>query len=301
MNAFAAFVMRGPLQAASVAAAGLLLGYVLPPFAWLSAAVIALATLRLGDAALARMALPGLAVVAAAGLIVLGRPGAVLAGAIAAWAPAAVLARVLRQRARLDDTLLVACGLGWLVVVGIHAWLPDPAAAWRELLTTMIQPQRMAAELQVEPEALERVIERTAPLMTGMLAASVVLSAVTSVLLARWWQALLDNPGGFGREFQALRLGRVAASTTAILGIAAALTPVRLVDGLALVALTVYVLQGLAVVHGVVGSREMARAWLVGLYVLGVILPLQVAVGLTLVGIADAWADFRQRAAAGPD
>ncbi|MDZ7748941.1 MAG: DUF2232 domain-containing protein [Halofilum sp. (in: g-proteobacteria)] len=300
MKGFAAFVMRGPVQAASVAAAGLMLGYVLPPFAWLSAAVVALVTLRLGDAALARMALPGVAVVALAGLAAFGRPGAVLVGALAAWLPAIVLARVLRQRARLDDTLLVACGLGWLVVAGIHLWLPDPAAAWRELLAALIQPQRMAAELQVSPEALEQLITRSAPLMTGMLGASVVLSAVTSVLLARWWQALLDNPGGFQREFHALRLGRVAAATTAVLGAAAALTSSMLVAGLALVALTVYVLQGLAVVHGVVRRRGMHVAWVAGIYVLGVMLPLQVMVGLVLVGIADAWADFRGQAAA-PD
>lgn len=300
MNGLAAFVMRGPVQAASVASAGLLLGYALPPFAWLSAAVVALVALRLGDGALARMGLPALVVVTAAGGLATGRPGVALLGAVATWGPPILVARMLRRRARLDDALLVACGIGWVVVVGVHVALADPAATWHELLTTVMQPQRMAAEMQqVTPQAIEGLIDDVAPLMTGLVAASVAFSAVTSVLLARWWQSLLDRPGAFQAEFHRLRLGRVAASATAVLGIAAAATPIALIDGLALVAVTVYVFQGLAVMHGVVAARGMGKGWLVAVYVIAILLPLQVMTGLTLVGIVDAWADFRGRAAAG--
>lgn len=300
MNGLAAFVMRGPVQAASVAAAGLLLGYVVPPFAWLSAAVVALVALRLGDGPLLRMGLPALAVIALAGGLVWGRPGVALLGALATWAPPVLVARMLRRRSRLDDALLLACAIGWVVVGGIHAAVPDPAVMWHELLTTALQPERMAAEMQVAPESLTGLIDRMAPLMTGMVAASVAFSAVTSVLLARWWQSRLDGPGAFGREFRALRLGRVAAGITAALALAAAATPPALLDGLALVAVSVYVFQGLAVMHGVVARRGMGKGWLAAVYVLAILLPLQVMIGLTLVGAVDAWADFRGRAGSGP-
>lgn len=297
MNAFAAFIMRGPVHAGSVAAAGLLVGLVVPPFAWLSSAVLALVTLRLGPAALLRAGLPALVVAALAGWIVWGHPGGVALAALAAWGPVALVAIVLHQRVRLDDAVLVACALGWIVVLGIHLAVADPAAAWREALLQVFPPERFAVEMQVPPEALRDIIERMAPLMTGMLAASVVFSTTTSLLLARWWQAVLYNPGGFQQEFHGLRLGRVAAGVAAVVCAGAIVSGVALLQALALTLVALYVFQGLAVVHGVIAARGMATGWLTGLYLLGIILPPQVMSGLTLVGIVDAWADFRRSAA----
>lgn len=297
MNAFAAFIMRGPAHAGSVAAAGLLVGLVVPPFAWLSSAVLALVALRLGAAALLRAGLPALVAVALAGWIVWGRPDGTALAALAAWAPVAVVALVLRWRVRLDDALVVACAMGWIVVLATHVAVADPAAAWRGALLQAFPPERFAAEMQVSAEALRQVIDRMAPMMTGVLAASVVLGTVTSLLLARWWQAVLYNPGGFRQEFHDLRLGRVAAVVAAAVCGGALASGVALLQALALTMVALYVFQGLAVVHGLIAARDMATGWLVGLYVLGVILPLQVMSGLTLVGIADAWADFRRGAA----
>lgn len=297
MNAFAAFIMRGPAHAGSVAAAGLLVGLVVPPFAWLSSAVLALVALRLGAAALARAGLPALVAVALAGWIVWGRPDGTALAALAAWAPVAVVALVLRWRVRLDDALLLAGAMGWIVVLATYLALADPAGAWRGALLQAFPPERFAAEMQVSAEALRQVIDRMAPMMTGVLAASVVLGTVTSLLLARWWQAVLYNPGGFRQEFHGLRLGRVAAVVAAAVCAGALASGVPLLQALALTMVALYVFQGLAVVHGLIAARGMATGWLVGLYVLGVILPLQVMSGLTLVGVVDAWADFRRGAA----
>lgn len=297
MNAFAAFIMRGPAQAGSVAAAGLLVGLVMPPFAWLSSAVLALVALRLGPGALLRVGLPALAAVALAGWLVWGQPGAVALAGLAAWAPVAGVALVLRQRVRLDDALLVACAFGWVVVLGIHMAVADPAAAWRQALLEAFPPERFAADMQISAEALRQVIDRMAPLMTGVLAASVVFGTITSLLLARWWQAVLYNPGGFQQEFHALRLGRVAAAVAAAVCAGAIGLGVALLQALALTLVALYVFQGLAVAHALVAVRGMATGWLTGLYLLGIILPPQVMTGLTLVGIVDAWADFRRSAA----
>jgi hypothetical protein len=298
MNAFAAFVMRGPAHAGAVATAGLLAGLVVPPFAWLSSVVLALVALRLGAAALLRVALPSLAAVALAGWIVWDRPGALFLAGLAAWVPVVIVALVLRWRVRLDDALLAACALGWVVVLAVRLAVADPVAAWHGLLLEAFPPERLAADMQVSAEALRQVIERMAPLMTGVLAASVVFGTITGLLLARWWQAVLYNPGGFQREFHALRLGRVAAAVTAVVCAGAIASGVALLEALALTLVALYVFQGLAVVHGVVAARGMATGWLTGLYLLGIILPPQVMTGLTLVGIVDAWADFRRGAAA---
>lgn len=301
MKAFAAFILRGPGQAASVACATLLLASVmpLPPLAWFSAAVLALVMLQLGPRGYAVATGVGVLALTAAGWLVLGH-GAVVAGiALAAWLPAGLIALVLHRRARLDDTLLTACALGWLLVIGFHLVLDAPAEWWQEALLQYMPPERIEAEFGVSAARMREFIERGAPLMTGMLGASVVLGSVCSVLLARWLQAGLYHPGAFGAEFRGLRLGRVAATILAILcGLALAL-PLPLLDGLAFVALAVYLFQGLAVAHGVVAGREMGVAWLVGLYVLGLLALPQMVLALALVGVADAWLDFRARAQAG--
>lgn len=295
MNAFAAFILRGPGHSASVACATLLLASVLPPLAWLSAAVLALVMLQLGPRAYAYAAGVGLLALVAAGWLVLEQPLAVAIGAGAVWLPAALIAWVLQHRARLDDAMLVACALGWLLVIGFHLVLDAPAQWWQEALLQFMPPERVEADLAIPAARVRELIERAAPLMTGMLAASAVTGAVVSVLLARWWQAGLYHPGAFGREFRGLRLGRVAAGILAILCAAALALPGALLDGLAFVALAVYLFQGLSVAHGVVAARGMGAAWLAGLYILGLLALPQMVLALALLGVADAWMDFRTR------
>lgn len=296
MNAFAAFILRGPGQSASIACATLLLATLLPPLAWLSAAVLALVMLQLGPQAYTYAAGVGLLALVAAGWLVLGQPLAIAVGAAVVWLPAALIAWVLHRRARLDDALLAACALGWLGVIALYAALDAPTQWWRELLLQFMPPERVEADLSVPAARVRELIDRAAPMMTGMLAASATVGAVAGVLLARWWQSGLYHPGAFGREFRALRLGRVAAAILAILCAVALVLPSALLDGLTFVALAVYLFQGLAVAHGVVANRGMGAAWLAGLYILGVVALPQMVLALALLGVADAWADFRTRA-----
>jgi len=295
VKGLAEFVMRGPVNAGAVAAGTLLLGLIVAPFAWLSAAVIALVALRLGGLATLRVAGPALIGVALAGAVVTGQGAAIAVSGLAAWLPATVLALVLRQRVRLDDTLLVACAIGWVLVLGTYLFVEDPAGLWRDLLYRMMPPETMAARFDLPAEAMRQMIDTMAPLMTGMVAMSVVFSAVTSLLLARWWQSLLYNPGGFGNEFRSLRLGRTAAAITLGVSALALFTTPALIDSLALVVASVYVFQGLAVAHGVVNGLALGPAWLVALYIALVPLMPYVVVGLMIVGAVDAWADYRRR------
>ncbi len=297
MNGFAAWIMRGPMYASALATVALLLGAALPPFAWLSAAILALVILATGSGGLARVALPGVVVATVAAWLVTGSPWLVFALALVSWGPALVVAGTLRATVRLDLALFAAALMGWIVVLGIQLAAADMAALWQDVLARMMPPEALGRELDVEPAALEQVYARVAPLMTGLVAASLVLSGITATLLARWWQATLYNPGGFRAEFHGLRLGQTAALVTVGLMAAAAFTESALLFAVAVVPATVFLIQGLAVVHGVVAVRGLQVGWLVGLYVLGVVLFLQVAMILVVVGMADAWVDLRGRAA----
>jgi hypothetical protein len=301
MTGMAQFVMRGPWQAATAACVGVLLGLVLPPLAWVSGGVVALVTLRLGDRALPRALLPAAAGLALVGGIVWARPGALLVAGVATWLPAYLGARVLRQRGRLDDPLLVACGLGWASVAVLHWVVPDVTAAWRDMLQQIVPAEETADGTALTAAQIRSNLDAVAPLMTAALGASVTLGAIASVVLGRWWQAVLDAPGSFQRAFHDLRMGQVAAVVTAALVAAAFATSAALVRGLAAAAAVVFVVQGLAVVHGVVARRGLGNGWLGGIYVLTVMLPLQMIFALVLIGVVDAWADFRRQAERGTD
>lgn len=279
MKNVVAFVMRGPVHAGSAAGVAMLAGLAVPPLAWLSSAVVALVMLRLGPAALARMALPAIIGVMIVGALVTGQPvGIVLAG-IGAWAPVVAVAAVLRRRGRLDDALLAACAMGWVAVLAQYLVLADPAATWQEILRQVLPPEQLAGQAGIAASDVAQMIERMAPLMPGLIGASFVFGAITSLLLGRWWQSLLDNEGGFGREFRSLRLGRVAAVITGLVCLSAAVTTAAPLVGLALVVLTLYLFQGVAVIHGVIAARAMSTGWLVALYVMMAILPPQMVTG----------------------
>ena len=76
---------------------------------------------------------------------------------------------------------------------------------------------------------LQLVINNVIRILPGFLASSFMIGTFLSLYLARWWQATIYNPGGFGKEFRALNLGK----TTALVAMAIALVA-TLVEGQAL-------------------------------------------------------------------
>ena len=56
-----------------------------------------------------------------------------------------------------------------------------------------------------------------------------------------------------------------------------------------------YVVQGIAVAHALVKYRQASSGWLVGLYVLVVLLPPLAMIFLSVTGFSDTWLDYRRR------
>jgi uncharacterized protein YybS (DUF2232 family) len=144
---------------------------------------------------------------------------------------------------------------------------------------------------------LAQFIETVAPLMTGTMAAGLSFAALTCVILGRWWQALLVNPGGLRKDFYALRLGRVV-SLVGIAMVAVATLKVGVLSSLALqwslIAMVPFLFVGLAVMHASLANLKAAKGWLIALYVLMSLLP-QVLLMVVLVGVLDPWLELRRR------
>ncbi|RNE91487.1 DUF2232 domain-containing protein [Marichromatium sp. AB31] len=295
MKSLASFIMRGPSQAALVAATSALLSVMIPVFGVVAAAAVGLVTLRNGARG---GALVALLATLGAGLfygLVFGAPLLVLGVLLLFWVPIWGLALVLRYSRSLALTVESASLLVMLGLVLVYAIVGDPAVFWARLLELMRE-----AALAAQPDgaaANAALFGELARWMTGAFAMALTFQVVLALFLARWWQAQLYNPGGFGEGFRAYRLHRAFALLALLLiaGWALVRGPGLLAD-LALVAGVGLLLQGLAVVHQLRVQRGSGTGWLVLLYVLLVLLP-QMAVAIAALGLLDVWVDIRARAA----
>jgi hypothetical protein len=297
MKSLASFILRGPAQAILVAVLTGVLALILPPLSLISGAVVALITLRKGPQAGAVVMLASTAFVAAMAWVSLGNGlvGLVFLGVI--WLPLWVLGWVLRETRSLGFTTMVAGLLGVLGILIAYWWIGDISSWWEGVLKTIFKPV-METGGPLEPEALKRAIVNLSRIMTGVAASGLVLNTLLCLYLARGWQAQLFNPGGFRSEFHALRLGYAAAITGVVLVGLSAL-PLAGLSHLAaemmIVVLSLFILQGLAVVHAIVAIKKMHIAWLIGLYVVVMFILPQLMVAIALLGLMDTWLDFRRR------
>lgn len=291
MKLLAAFVMRGRVQAIVVTTVAALLSLLLPPLSYVSGAAVGLVALRIGPGQGMVVIAGAVLAVAALGTITLGAPWVAGVFLLALWLPVGVLAARLRRTVDLARTLRLAAGFGGAAVIAVYATVQDPAAWWAELLQ-----QIFAAGTGQSPLG-EEALADVAALMTGMAAAALTLGIMGALLLARWWQAILYNPGGFRSEFHQLRLGRgVTVAAMALLAMASLPigVPAHFAAELAVVMMMLFVIQGLAVAHGLVTATGASSGWLIALYLLLLFMLPQTAVTLAVVGIVDNWFDFRQ-------
>lgn len=296
MKALAAFTMRGRASAVLVMAVAAVLFWLFPPFMVVSAAALALVTLRRGAAeSLLLLVLAGSAATGLAALV-LGTPWPMLDVLLAGWLPLWLLALMLRATVSLARTLQVAAALGLVGVLLCYLVLGDPAAWWNSLLEPLRQEAaRLGPTLPAaERDTLDRMLAllgEWAPFLPGHLASMILLNGLLALFLGRGWQAALFNPGGFRTEFHALRLGRPLAGLTLVLLAGALLSGWVPLTNLALPLSVLYTVQGIALVHALAFARSLSPAWLLLFYLL---LPLLSQLVLAL-GLADAWIDLRAR------
>ena len=307
MRALAGFIMGGRAQATLTAAALALLTLQAPVFGVMSSAimgvlsilsssVIGLVTLRHG----AREGLlVGVFAALGAGLLILvlqGNAAPVAGFLLVLWLPVWVLGTLLRASRSLGMTLQAGLGFGLLLVLMLYLQMGDPQQQWRE----MLQPLGDAfVENQLFDSAQKDLfVQMLSSWMTGIMAAGFYLQLLLALLLARFWQAQLYNPGGFRQEFRELRSSRSLAILTAMLLALALLRGGEapgFVRDLGLLLGALFLLQGLAVAHGVVAASGMKVGWLVALYLLLFLAMPHAAMLIALAGLVDCFADFRGR------
>ncbi len=295
MLGLASYAMRGPLQAALLATLFLLLAIVFPPAAWLSGAIVGLVFLRKGHN-------EGLKVFAFAAVIVgaftfwLG--GSFISGlqlVTVFWLPVIFLSISLRETVDLGKTLLIAGILAIVTVLGMYLLMADPAAFWEKMVLDQFPIDQISQQMQIEDTVLREAIARSSAMMSGAFVTVMMLGTIISLLLGRYWQAALYNPGGFRTEFHSLRLGGLAAVFAISVSVLAVIIGLPVFVNVAPIAIAVFFFQGLAVLHGLVGIRKMSGGWLVGIYVLLLFLFPHTMILLGALGMADNWLNIRKQ------
>jgi len=203
-----------------------------------------------------------------------GRPALPAGMMLSFWLPVLVMAFVLRKTVSLNLAILAGAGLALFGVLITYMFVPDPAEAWSVMVKAVadiMEQQRAEQGLDLRSEAdrekMLEVIRGAGSWMTGFSAATQLLFAVASLFLARMWQARMFNPGGLQKEFHELRFGTTAALLGLVLFAVALLLRNELLNNLAIVALVLFALQGLAVMHCLVKQKEVHVAFLVLVYV----------------------------------
>ena len=165
----------------------------------------------------------------------------------------------------------------------IHAWWD----LWFEQMKEGLAPDLAPAQLA----QLESMKESIAPLISTIMVSGYALNLSLALLLARWWQSALFNPGGFKVEFMTLRLPEKLLAPT-LLGLIALLiwrggAPLIFRD-LAATVLILYLFQGLATIHRHAHYRKTPKIGLIALYILLILFPLEVSLIVAGTGIANA-------------
>lgn len=285
MRALADYIMRGRKQAIFVMAGAA----AVPMLFWLSAAAGSLVLLRRGlnDAlgVLVWGALPALV------WWYFGDPRTLLVmlGTLG-------LGMLLRNQASWARVLMASVGVGLLYAWALGLVFDEPIKALAGELQKVLPQTLSDAYQQLSVDERARLESLLAPVLTGLLAALLQITTLLSLMLARYWQAALYNPGGFGKEFRALRLRPLLAALLLagmLLGPnlgaeLAMLTPLCSVP---------LVFAGVALVHGLVAQGRLQHFWLVGLYVTLVLFMQLIYPLLAVLAMVDSLFDFRGRAA----
>jgi hypothetical protein len=272
--------MKGPRQAAIIA----LLSTLVPMMFWLGAAIVGLVTLRQGFS-------KGLAVFiwavvpALAWWLGLQDPTALIVLVLTLF-----MAEFLRSSVSLRNTLLLGFALSVLVGVLTPSLMPEVIDMLMELTDQMFRQLAEDAEIAFD----DSLKESFRVLMVASFAASFYFMSIGSMFLARSWQAALYNPGGWREEFHQLRLSPVSlAGLFAVVFLAPSLgVEASLV---AICATVPVVVCGLALVHGLIGKKNLGGQWVFGFYALNIVLFPTVLMLVALWAVVDSVIDFRSK------
>ena len=288
MKALGNYILRTRVHAILAISVLTLLSIFISPFSYfISGAPMGLAALRKGPVTGLQVAAGCLLLTALPAMALNLQPGIPIAFMATVWLPVILCAGLLRNTQSQGLMVLCAGTVGVFFTALIYVMLEDIQTWWYE----WFELWKQYAESEPARQQLEQAYQLISPLLSAIFASGFVISLIITMLLARWWQSALFNPGGFRKEFYALRLPRILVFPTL-----AGLLTLLLVPGTASIALrdtvilmlVLYLFQGISVIHGFLYTRARSRVWLIVIYGMFFIMPRFILLFVSCVGIVNA-------------
>ena len=281
MRGLAEFIMRGRWQALAVAVLGSVLVFAAP----ISAAAIALVTMAQGTRYGSWVALWSLL------------PALLLGWVSGDYGTGFLLLSVFVGAMVLAQTLSLSLAL--LAIVPVSAiggvLLLTLNSAFLEAMLSMLDTWIAAVQTEA-PESGESLnaFRPTVTQVAGLMATGNALMASLSLLLGRYWQAVLFKPGAFGEEFRAFKLPSVLTALLVLAAMLGALNGSEAAAWSALAGIPV-TLAGFALFHHIAKRQQLGGTFLTVGYVLWIIVD-GLKVGVLLAVLLDAFLDLGRRA-----
>ena len=279
MRAIAEFVMRGRPHAVGAT----LISTSLPLLNWLGSAIVGLVILRKGPVE-GLMVLMWALMPLGITLYLIGDPSSVIA-----LLGTAILAYVLRVTVSWEITLAIA------VLVSAFGSLVFELTA-TDVLAVIVEwymeyMRQLAGQLQ---QTGELSVAEAKNSILGFFAIGQAYAMLAFLVLARWWQSELYNPGAFGKEFHLIRISPVLSTTLVVMMLFCFVFSEQLGRWIPLLTVPLIV-SALAFVHWVMGTRKLSGNWVFGFYLLLLLLFQVVYPLLASLALVDSWFNLRTR------
>ena len=183
--------------------------------------------------------------------------------------------------------------LGIGIIFLCHLVMPDLQQWWVTHLTAYLHNVMADSHWKMKVTPVE-FAQRLAPIATGVTAFFFAVTLTVELMVARFWQLLLNNAGGFAKEFMRIRMGRVAAGLLVALLILLLMKIKPAVDAFPL-ALFPFFIAGLSLMH--CWARQKKHCWLVVVlvYISVLFLPAFAVSALAVIALFDTWVNFRKK------
>lgn len=296
------YVTRGFKEAALFA----LIFSLIPLMGWAGIVIMALITLRKSP----QLGLGILLICSAPSLLMLGFGVnvplviAVLIGNILTW----VLAVTLRETVNWSMVFLATLVFAIVAVCFLHLIIPNIHNFWLEFLPKFYKQANIDTNALFAGSGndLKSNLLLAAKMTTPIIVLLQVVQSLTNLVIARWWQANMFNPGGLSKELLNIRLSIWATAALAATAAAIYLGVVAGWDVLPVI-LLLFFLAGLVVLHNLL-KRTKANpigVWLffgvvilLSLYSASVRSILFISIIMIIgLGITNTFVDFRAKKA----
>lgn len=260
------------------------------PIAWLGEVVIALITLRLGFYQGAKTALAAYLPLALAFLFFVHHGVILFEAYTLAWI--IVFAAVLRWTNGWGPLLFFSAIVALIHVISARVFNPEITQLWQAQLHSALDGS--AFFKNTDPKQQQQMLEYLASIATGFTATFIMVGQLTVLLLARWWQASLFNPGGLRQELTNISMPFIGSIGLMAIYFGTLYWP-ALFNDLIMAATYPFTLSGLSLLHFYAERQNYGRFLLISVYLLFAIMFFIMLNLLALISIVDSYIDLRQK------